>query len=117
MYGAGFSNVYSTPSYQKSAIDSYFEHHDPGLPYYSDMAPNQPLPVLSNVTALAGNTGGVYNRAGRGFPDVAANGDNIATYAGGIFSLQGGTSASTPIFAAIVTRVNEVRLLRQSNHS
>ena len=108
MSPTGFSNVYSIPSYQKNAVASYFEHHDPGLPYYSAIAADAPLPVLPNVTALAGNTGGVYNRIGRGVPDVAANGDNIATYSGGVFGLQGGTSASTPIFAAIITRINEV---------
>ncbi|KAF2163435.1 hypothetical protein M409DRAFT_37264 [Zasmidium cellare ATCC 36951] len=108
--GGGFSNVYPIPSYQKNAVASYFAHHDPGLPYYSSIATDALLPVLPNVTALAGNTGGIYNRIGRGFPDVAANGDNIATYTGGSFGLQGGTSASTPIFAAIVTRINEERL-------
>lgn len=38
--------------------------------------------------------GGLYNRIGRGIPDVAANGDNIATYVEGQFTLGAGTSAS-----------------------
>jgi hypothetical protein len=33
---------------------------------------------LLDIGALAGSTGGIYNRIGRGIPDVAANGDNIA---------------------------------------
>jgi tripeptidyl-peptidase-1 len=45
-----------------------------------------------------------------GIPDVAANGDNIAVYKGGKFILEGGTSASSPIFAALVTRINEERI-------
>lgn len=64
------------------------------------------------MTALASNTGGIYNRIGRGVPDVAANGDNIAVFYGGEFQLGGGTSAATPIFAAIINRINEERLAR-----
>lgn len=111
--GGGFSNVYPIPSYQKSAIATYFAEHDPGLPYYSGLAPDSSnVYALPDVAALAGTSGGIYNRIGRGVPDVAANGDNIATYTGGEFSLSGGTSASTPIFAAIVNRINEERLKR-----
>jgi Ca2+-binding RTX toxin-like protein len=42
--------------------------------------------------------------------DVSANGDNIAVFNGGNYTLSGGTSASTPIFASVVTRINEERL-------
>jgi tripeptidyl-peptidase-1 len=52
----------------------------------------------------------LYNRLGRGYPDVSANGDNIATFIQGNFTLEGGTSASTPIFASIINRINEERL-------
>lgn len=62
------------------------------------------------MTALAGDTGGIYNRIGRGVPDVAANGDNIAVYVGGEFQLSGGTSAATPIFASVINRIIEERL-------
>jgi tripeptidyl-peptidase I len=41
---------------------------------------------------------------------VAAIGDNIALYNGGNFSRSGGTSASAPVFAAIINRINEERL-------
>ena len=109
--GGGFSNVYAAPSYQKSAIATYFAEHDPGLPHYSGLAQvTSDLYALPNVTALAGSSGGIYNRIGRGVPDVAANGDNIASYTAGKFSLSGGTSAATPIFASIVNRINEERL-------
>jgi len=66
--------------------------------------------ALPDIGALAGTSGGIYNRIGRGIPDVSANGDNIAMYNGGNFTLSGGTSASTPIFSAVVTRINEERL-------
>lgn len=42
--------------------------------------------------------------------DVAANGDNIAVYVEGEFTLEGGTSAASPIFAAIVNRIVEERI-------
>ncbi|POS76710.1 Pro-kumamolisin [Diaporthe helianthi] len=113
--GGGFSNVYPTPDYQQSAVATYFAEHDPGYPgypYYSGLAQHDPSDIYAfpNVTLLAGDTGGIYNRIGRGIPDVAANGDNIATYYGGIFGLNGGTSASTPIFAGIINRINEERI-------
>ena len=65
---------------------------------------------LSLTFLVIGNTGGIYNRIGRGIPDVSANGDNIAVYVGGEFGLSGGTSASTPIFASIINRINEERI-------
>lgn len=44
------------------------------------------------------------------YPDVAANGDNIAIFQNGEFLIAGGTSASTPIFASLINRINELRL-------
>jgi len=56
----GFSNHFETPAYQSAAVSTYFANHDPGLPYY-----------IANVNASnIGANGGVYNRAGRAFPDV-----------------------------------------------
>ncbi|KAI1327012.1 peptidase S8/S53 domain-containing protein [Xylariaceae sp. FL0255] len=108
--GGGFSNIYGVPSYQKSVVNTYFAEHNPAHQSYSALAPNAPNPAVLNITTLQGNTGGVYNRIGRGIPDVAANGDNIATYSEGTFGLSGGTSAATPIFASIVNRLNNERL-------
>ena len=56
----------------------------------------------------AGN--GIYNRIGHGIPDVAALGQNIALFNEGEFVLEGGTSASSPIFASIITRINDARI-------
>ena len=41
---------------------------------------------------------------------MAAYGDNIAVFNQGKFTLAGGTSASTPIFASIINRINEERI-------
>lgn len=96
----GFSNIYSIPAYQASAVARYFEIANPPYPYYE---------ILGGFNASkAGN--GIYNRIGHGVPDVAALGQNIALYNEGEFVLEGGTSAASPIFASIVTRINDERL-------
>ncbi|MCJ1386575.1 hypothetical protein MMC17_009701 [Xylographa soralifera] len=93
----GFSNIYTRPTYQERAISSFFENHDPPYPYY-----------IGNDSF--GANGGLYNRIGRGYPDVSANGVNTAIYIHNTFNLSGGTSASAPMFAGIINRVNEERL-------
>ncbi|KAI7181527.1 hypothetical protein D0869_10313 [Hortaea werneckii] len=108
--GGGFSNVYPIPDYQKDAVAHFFDNHEPSYPYYSGIVDNATNPTKPNITALAGTSGGIYNRIGRGVPDVAAVGDNIAVFASGGFSLTAGTSASAPIFGAILNRINEERL-------
>ncbi|KAF4625803.1 hypothetical protein G7Y89_g12366 [Cudoniella acicularis] len=95
--GGGFSNIYPTPDYQRDAVSQYLQNHAPDYPYYYGS---------QNI----GKNGGIYNRLGRGFPDVAANGDNIAVIFDGFAQISGGTSASSPIFASIVNRINEARL-------
>jgi tripeptidyl-peptidase-1 len=53
--------------------------HDPKYPYYSALANDTcDVRLLPDVGAFARATGGIYNRIGRGIPDVSANGDNIA---------------------------------------
>jgi tripeptidyl-peptidase-1 len=52
----------------------------------------------------------IYNASGRGYPDVAALGQNIFLYSNGEPSFVGGTSASAPIFSSIITLINEKRL-------
>lgn len=52
----------------------------------------------------------MYNSAGRAYPDVAAVGDNVVIFSAGSEGLIGGTSASSPAFAAILTRINDERI-------
>ena len=86
--GGGFSNVFPLPSYQASAVGHFLANYAPNY------GPN------------------VYNQSGnaRGFPDVAAIGLNVATVFNGTTYGVGGTSASAPIFAGIVTLLNEARI-------
>lgn len=53
---------------------------------------------------------GRYNDAGRGYPDVSAVGDDVIIFDKGAPTLIGGTSASAPVFASILSRVNEERI-------
>lgn len=86
--GGGFSNVFPLPKYQEKAVTHFMSKYAPNY------GPN------------------VYNDTGkaRGFPDVAAAGLNVATVFNGEALGVGGTSASAPIVAGIVTLLNEARL-------
>jgi len=95
--GGGFSNIFSSPSYQKAAVSSYFNNSDPGYAYYSG-------------TDKLGANGGLYNRSGRAYPDVSANANGILIANGTRLTHSGGTSASAPTFASIINRINEERI-------
>lgn len=98
--GGGFSNVFAIPSYQTSFVSNYFEVADVPYPSYATL----------NESDTLGANGGIYNTIGRGIPDVAATGDNVLVFVQGQEGLIGGTSAATPLFGSILTRINEVRL-------
>ena len=56
--------------------------------------------------------------AGRGIPDVAANADPKTGYlvmSGGQFGIVGGTSASAPLWASLITRINTLMGSRVGN--
>ncbi|KAI4733476.1 subtilisin-like protein [Aureobasidium sp. EXF-12298] len=86
--GGGFSNVFPLPSYQSSAVKSWFKNYPP--PYGADRFNN--------------------TQKTRGFPDVSANGANYVVAIDGTFALVYGTSASSPTFGSILTIINERRL-------
>ena len=85
--GGGFSNVFALPSYQSSAVKTYFANHKPT---YSATQYNNSQTV-------------------RGYPDVAANGANYVVAVDGSLSLIYGTSASSPTFGSVITLINEQR--------
>jgi len=76
----------------------YFANHNPPYAYYS------------SLNGTIGENGGIYNRIGRGFPDISAVGQNGAIVYLGDNNIGGGTSMSAPVVAAIFTRINEERL-------
>jgi len=83
--GAGFSNYFPAPEYQKGTVDAY-------------------------ISSLDGLYDGLYNKGGRGYPDVAAQGNHDAIAWNGIIRTIGGTSASSPTFAAVISLVNDALL-------
>lgn len=97
--GGGFSNVFATPDYQKLAVQTYFDTVPLTFTGYTNPGTN-----FSDVGD------GVYHIGGRGYPDVAAIGDNFVIRTGGEWGLTGGTSLSAPVWAAMLTLVNEERL-------
>jgi len=88
----GFSRYFPRPSWQSATVSDY---------------------LAKQVSAETKAYYGQYtNFSGRAFPDVAAH-SFAPTYriiAGGQFGGEGGTSASVPVFAAIVGLLNDVRL-------
>ncbi|KAK8006812.1 hypothetical protein PG989_000802 [Apiospora arundinis] len=105
--GGGFSNVFPAPAYQRDAVRRYVETVGASLPFrpYGEFPRDGDF---ANITAARG--GGVYNRLGRAYPDVAAVGDRQVVYTGGSWYLIGGTSLSAPVWGAVLTLINEQRL-------
>jgi len=86
--GGGFSNTFPIPSYQAAAVAAY-----------------------KNITDLPEQS--FWNNTGRGYPDVSALAGVQNAYcvvAINKFVGVGGTSASCPVFAGIVAKLNEIRL-------
>ncbi|AEO62952.1 uncharacterized protein THITE_2107766 [Thermothielavioides terrestris NRRL 8126] len=84
----GFSDIFPRPLYQELAVTSYLTQH------------------------LGKRWAGLYNPGGRGFPDVAAQGVRYHVFSGGRDVLVSGTSASAPLFASLVSLLNNARLAR-----
>jgi len=84
--GGGFSNWTARPEYQASAVKAY---------------------LASDGLRPPKGAFGVNNRA---YPDVAAVGSAVFNIQGGSFTWEGGTSESTPIFAGLVSLLNDWRL-------
>ncbi|KAF4634822.1 hypothetical protein G7Y89_g3271 [Cudoniella acicularis] len=105
--GGGFSNYFTPPSYQAAAVSAYLSS-----PSTSSLA-FQSLPYyIANADASnIGQNGGLYNRAGRGYPDVSANGAFLLTFVNETEGTFFGTSLASPIFGAVITLLNEERTL------
>jgi tripeptidyl-peptidase-1 len=99
--GGGFSNYFTPPSYQAKDVANYLNLDLPfrSLPFYEVNAD------ASNI----GQNGGVYNRLGRGYPDVSANGAFLLTFVNLTEGTFFGTSLASPIFGSVITLINEER--------
>ncbi|KAH9034857.1 subtilisin-like protein, partial [Lactarius pseudohatsudake] len=86
--GGGFSDIFSMPSYQATAVTNFLAAHPP--PYSAAQ----------------------FNNSGkaRGFPDLSANGANYVVAVDGQFELVFGTSASSPVVGSMITMINDARI-------
>ncbi|KAL1499136.1 hypothetical protein AB1Y20_013647 [Prymnesium parvum] len=90
--GGGFSDTFAMPSYQQAAVSAYLSSAEANLPKAS-----------------------LFNAKGRGYPDVAALAGTQNPYCvvtSGGFEGVGGTSAASPVVAAIFARLNGLRLAK-----
>ena len=83
--GGGFSNYFGRPSYQDGIVDKYLE-------------------------GLGNGNAGLYNASGRGYPDVAVQGQNFSFYDKGTSYTVQGTSIGPPIFGGMIAQINAARL-------
>ncbi|KAL7629811.1 hypothetical protein AAE478_001334 [Parahypoxylon ruwenzoriense] len=86
----GFSNYFVRPEWQKEVVDQY-------------------------ITAINGSHKGLYNVSGRAIPDISATGTGYVIEVGGYETDVLGTSASTPVIAALVALINDSRLKAGKN--
>jgi len=88
--GGGFSKMFTQDNagYQSAAVAKY----------------------LATVDASTLPPKASYNPLGRATPDVAALGEGYQVFVGGHVEPVGGTSASSPAFAGLVSLLNEARL-------
>lgn len=84
----GFSNYFARPDWQKAAVDPYVNYM-----------------IRSNDDRVA-----LFNASGRAMPDISAIGSAFQIYQSGNLNQVLGTSASTPVVAAMVALVNDARL-------
>ncbi|KAJ7111425.1 family S53 protease-like protein [Mycena epipterygia] len=78
----GFSNYFPIPGYQSADVTTY-------------------------LNTLGTTNSGKFNRSGRGFPDVSAQGENFEIAWDAELGTVKGTSCSSPTFAAIVALLND----------
>jgi tripeptidyl-peptidase-1 len=103
--GGGFSNIHAVADYQKTAIQAYYDQVQDSLPFssYNQIIVNGSFDNITDVNQ-------VYNSGGRGYPDVAAVGENqLIVYEGDYYTI-GGTSLSAPLWGSILTLINEKRI-------
>ncbi|KAI0029548.1 subtilisin-like protein [Vararia minispora EC-137] len=81
----GFSNYFAQPSYQTSSVATF-------------------------LNAIGTQFNGLFNRTGRGFPDVAAQAEHFQVVIGGRVGSVAGTSCSSPTVAGVVSLLNDFRL-------
>ncbi|KAI6714846.1 hypothetical protein PZA11_005130 [Diplocarpon coronariae] len=80
--GSGFSNYFSRPAYQEKIVEEY-------------------------VSSVGNVYDGFYNKGGRGYPDISAQGLNFVYIWNGKNSAISGTSVSSPVAASVIGLLND----------
>ncbi|KAH9009181.1 subtilisin-like protein [Lactarius hengduanensis] len=83
--GGGFSEYFVHPEYQQQAVSTFLDN-------------------------LGQQYSGLYNRSGRGIPDISAQAMTIPSLYKGQDIMSKGTSCSAPIVAGIISLLNDYRL-------
>lgn len=83
--GGGFSDFFTTPDYQRIDVSKYIHNYIPS------------------------SYNGKYNANGRAYPDVALIGVNVPIITNGFHGMDGGTSASTPMWSGLISQINDYR--------
>ena len=93
----GFSDFFERPAWQEEEVKAYVERV-----------------VNANASSNAGGVGvpfaTLFNHTGRAVPDISAIGSGFQIVMGGENSQVLGTSASTPVVAAMVALINDERM-------
>ncbi|KIK96817.1 hypothetical protein PAXRUDRAFT_137604 [Paxillus rubicundulus Ve08.2h10] len=84
--GGGFSNYFPRPAYQDTVVPMYLD------------------------SLAHGTYEGLYNPAGRGIPDVAAQAYDFLIIYQGEEGYVAGTSCSSPTFASFISMLNDARI-------
>ncbi|KAI9453129.1 subtilisin-like protein [Lactarius psammicola] len=88
--GGGFSNHFQRPDYQKDVVPTFLQH-------------------------LGSLHQGFYNASSRAIPDIAAQALKFRIFFNGKEKEEGGTSASTPVVAGIISLLNDYQLSKGRN--
>lgn len=94
--GGGFSNSIVGLSYQKNAVNAYFKNVDT-------------KPYSASGKSSTGQYQ-YYTKTNRAYPDVSMPGNMYPVLIGGKLYYVSGTSASSPVFAGLLSLVNAYRL-------
>jgi tripeptidyl-peptidase-1 len=100
--GGGFSNVFPTPVWQQRWVEGYL--HRANMSHLGYIGGGH------NFSHVGAEPGKLFNKAGRGYPDVAAVGEKYLVYMQGYPNHLAGTSVAVPIWASMLTLINEERL-------
>ncbi|KAH9964645.1 peptidase S8/S53 domain-containing protein [Russula dissimulans] len=86
--GGGFSNYYERPPYQDAVVSAY-------------------LDTIGSANA------GLYNRCGRGYPDISAQAKNLQVVIDRVVVPLEGTSCSSPTAVGVISLLNDHLISKQ----